>query len=230
MEYDGGTVTILYLQPWTASNGTAWPAEWTMSETGGGVGTRDIQSNQGRLLTSTTAGNVQRGILASAQWNQADGEATVDFTIASGTAAIPELILRGSGNWDTEIDSPVTGFKMIVIQSANVWAVYKRTGGTTTQIGTNQAFTPVVGTPYTMKFKLTGTSGAINVLGKVWNGSEPGYTTLSTVATGPNGPGQCQLANLSQAAAAQDVRFDNLSLDDLVTSIPPSRRPIFRRF
>lgn len=218
-------MTVLYTDAFTSL------ANWTTSEAGGGAGTSDIVSNAFRQLTSTTAGNAQRAILGSGNWNVADGEATIKFTISSGAAAVPQVILRGSGSWDSEIDSPVTGFKLIVNQGSNVWAVYKRTGGTTTQIGSNQSFTPSVGTQYTIGFKITGTSGSITVYGKVFatGGADPGYTTVASSQTGPNGPGQCQLANLTTASVAQDVRWDDLSLDDLVVAgtapgVKPGRR------
>ncbi len=212
-------MTVLYTDPFTALT------NWTTSEATGSGGTRDIVSNQFRMITTVTSGNTQRAILGTSQWNQADGKGTIFFTTQAAVGSmVPQIIMRGSGNWDTEVDSPVTGYKLIHV-GGNL-QLYKRTGGTTTQLGSNVAKTVNTATTYGMTLQCQGTA----IKGRMWTGAEPGTWDIEVTDSAVAGPGQCQLALLGQAAV-REVRWDDLSLDDLVVAgSAPAVRPTRRVF
>lgn len=214
-------MTVLYTDAFTSL------ANWTTSEATGTGGTRDIVSNQFRMLTTATSGNTQRAILGTSQWNAADGKANIFFTTQAATdLMVPQIIMRGSGSWDTEVDSPVTGYKAIWV--GGNFQLYKRTGGTTTQLGSNSAFTLNTATTYGMSLQCVGTA----IKARIYTGTEPDSSTwlIQVTDAAIAGPGQCQLALLGQAAI-RDIRWDDLTLDDLqVVAGTPGVRPGRRVF
>lgn len=219
-------MTIAYSDAFTGSNGAA-AANLVVSNAGTGTGSCVIQGNKLRMTTSGSAGHVIRAILPSAQWQSAEGRATITWTTpASGPGNIvPQIQLRTSGNWDTEIDSPVLGYKCIFLQGSGV-GLFKRTGGTTTQLGSYVSKTITTSTTYGFTLETTGTT----IRCRMWTGSsDPGGSwDISVTDSAVAGPGQFQMALLSQDAAVLSVDWDDLSLDNLLTSATGPRPRLMR--
>lgn len=129
------------------------------------------------------------------------------------------MILRASGNWDTEFDSPVTGYKVVIFLASNQFAFYKRTGGVTTQIGTTQSFTWTASTTFDLAFRVQGTTISF----WAWTGSRPGTATYSQTDSSISTGGQFQLASLSQSAGTKTTIWDTVSLDNLAATTATSQ-------
>lgn len=219
-------MTVLYAQAFTGSNGAAAP-DFVTSEAGTGTGSEVIQGNKWRFSTSGSAGHVCRGILPSAKWQSAEGRATILWTTAASGPGniVPEIALRTSGNWDTEIDSPVTGYKCIFLQGSGI-GLFKRIAGTTTQLGSYAAKTITTSTTYGFTLETTGTT----IRCRMFTGTtDPGGAwDVSVTDSAIPGPGQFQIAMLSQDAAVLTTDWDDLTLDNLATGATGPRPRLMR--
>lgn len=208
-------MTVLYVNTFTKPNGSV-PDDFVLSGVGavGGV----ISNNKWHLSTSN-AGDVIRGILPAAKWNQIDGRATVFWTTQSVSTGnvIPQIQLRTSGDWSSEIDSPTNGYKVIFLNGNGV-GLFKRVGGVTTQLGAFVPKTIAPSTTYGFTLETVGTT----IRTRMWTGLvEPSTWDISVVDASIAGPGQFQAAMLSQDPVALFVDFDDLSLDNLVVPVAP---------
>lgn len=223
-------MTILYANPFTGADG-ANAADFVKSEAGTGTGSEVLQGNKYRFTTSGSAGHVCRAILPAGNWNQADGKATILWTTAATGPGniVPQVALRTSGDWSAEIDSPSTGYKCIFLQGSGL-GLFKRTGGTTTQLGSYVAKTITTSTTYGFTLEVSGSGGSAVQRCRMFTGSsDPGGAWDITQAdTAITGPGQFQMAVLSQDAAVLVVDWDDLTLDNLVTGASGPRPRLMR--
>lgn len=203
-------MAVLYTNSFTGTNGAA-PSDFVLSQSPTG-GTQDIQSNKFRQQTNQ-ASQAIRAILPAGSWNKADGRVTATFTTQNPVGTlVPQIYARTSGDWSAEIDTPTTCYKLIHVTGQ--LRLYKRTGGTTTQVGSSVAFTLSASTTYGMTLQCVGTA----IKGRIWTGTEPSTWQIEVTDSSVAGPGQFQIALLSQAAGTLRVDWDDVSLDDLLTN------------
>jgi hypothetical protein len=221
-------MSVVYTFPFNGTLGN-WGPDWALSASPAG-GVTDLLSDKGRMQTSTTAGQAQRAILNAARWNKTNGKGTAWFTTSNPVGSIvPQIMLRGSGDWSSEIDTPTTGYKLIWVVGLGL-GLFKRTGGVTSQIGGWVAKTLNASTTYGMTLQTVGT-GTVTLYGRLWTGVEPGTWDIDGAVdnTSPiNGPGQFQMALLTQDPAALTVLWDDVSLDDLQTAATGPRPRLVR--
>lgn len=203
-------MTVLYTNAFTGADGSA-PTDFVLSQSPTG-GTQDIQSNRFRQQTNQ-ASQAIRAILPAGSWSKADGRVRATFTTQNPVGAIvPQIYARTSGDWSTEIDTPTTCYKLIWT-SASGLMLFKRTGGTTTQLGSSFAFSLSVATTYYLTLQCVGTA----IKGRIGTTADPGTWQIEVTDSSVAGPGQFQVALLSQAAGTLRVDWDDVSLDDLLT-------------
>lgn len=211
-------MSVVYSYDFTGTTGAAWSVEWATSSQPAGA-TVDISSNQGRMAVPS-ASQAARAILSGSSFSSANAEAVLTLAVPATPAngGTPQIQLRTSGDWLTsggEVDSPTTGYKVVIFLASNQFAFYKQTGtGTSTQVGTTQSFTWTGGTTFNLAFRVEGTTISF----WAWTGSRPGTATYSQTDSSVTGAGQCQLANLSQSAGTKTALLDSLTLDNLVTA------------
>ena len=211
------------------TNGFTSLADFTTDEITGSGGTRDIVSNQYRNVTTVTDGNCQRTILGTGSFNGAEVKATIFFTTQAATNSMsPQFHVRGSNDWaGGDTTSPTTCYKLIWV-AGNI-QMYRRSGGSTVQLGSNVALALATTTTYGMTIQATSNQ----ISGRIWNasGAEPGTWDIGPITdNNVAGPGTVQFCLFGQAAI-RDVRWDNLSIDDLtVAAGTPTVRPGRRVF
>jgi hypothetical protein len=226
-------MTVLYSDLFNKLEGSA-PDNLVLSQANGSGGTMNINGTTGRFRNISSASatfHTLRGILPSIYWNRADGKATMFFTTAAtATDLSPQIMLRTSGAWDAQVDSPTTGYKLVYWQG-NI-EIYRRISGATLLISSSVPFPLSPSTTYGMTLQCVGTA-TDGVKGRIWNaisGEPPGWQVqadASIITT----PGQFMMAfvNTVAVAAIRQVEWDNLTLDDLVSAVPTGPTPRLMR-
>lgn len=214
-------MTVLYVNTFTKADGQV-PDDFVLSGIGSVGG---VCAGQRWHLSTSGAGDVIRGILPAAKWNESNTKATVWwYTPATGPGnIIPQIHIRTSGDWSSEIDSPNSGYKVIFLNGNGV-GLFKRIGGVTTQLGAFVLKTITTNGQYGFTIQAIGT-GSVDVKARMWTGPvEPSTWDIQvTDSTSPiNGPGQSQAAMLSQDATALTVDFDDISLDNTISPVSAS--------
>lgn len=225
-------MTVLYANSFTGADGSA-PADLVLSEAGGTGGTRDVQSNTFRMLTTAATFNNQRAIVPSAKWNQVDGEQLIDFTIPVGQGQA-FLTLRGSGVWHGTDDTAATlGYRILINMAGDEVYFFKDNAGIYTQLGaTVTGVTFLDSTTYRCRYRVVGTASTVLSF-QAWptSGSDPGgWLAQRTDSSSPiTSAGQAMFCFRTVAAAARQLNWDNLSLDDLVVTATSGPRPRLMR-
>lgn len=175
-----GTAALLFDQ-FTLSDGTAWStANWVTAQTptaGTGYGAT-VLSNQGKITTSNVGGfspTARIGRRANIT-NPADANVSFSFKFDS-TDALPAIFIRANAAIDTTTGYAITFTK-------GTWGLSKWVTGSSTAVGTSQTYGFSVGSLYSARFRVVGTT----IQARVWNAtdSEPSTwgvnTTDSTIS------------------------------------------------
>lgn len=162
------------LSTFTGSDGSAWSPEWVLG-TSTGASTAVLNSNRGRMTLSQAGSYTDRmtqRLVAAGQW--AD-------VIMRGTVEFPNLTSENFGQaWvraGTNIQAD--GYFVSLSPFYGDVGLYKRVGGTQTQLGSSVAFGWAANTPTSWLIEAVGTT----IRCKVWTGSEPGGYTISQTDT-----------------------------------------------
>lgn len=190
----------LATETWTATNGAAWPAQWTTSISAGGSGTIDVQSNQGRMQVTT-------------------GSFTDAFAVLAGTAADLDLTIKaqvtatgGGGSIVVQVafrrQSESDKYALNEDETGTLSFVRYVGGVATTLASTTNPITFT--TAHWMRIRAVGSS----LQAKVWlvGNSEPvGWTLSTTDTTFTSGAVRLQFEGGS-AALTKSAVWDDLTL------------------
>ena len=217
----------LFTEDFTGTDTDPWNT--TNWETATGAGTRTINSNKGRIVT--TGGTDYDGVtsqLKSGLGVVGDFDATIDvgWTSLAGTAAAQFI-------WNFRHNFFGEGFRIHVRQSGGVWYwdLYSETGYASTSRA-NGTTTPPANSGDTWRFRVQCIGSAVK--GKWWD-----------LAGGEPGSWQAEITE-SNAASETGMRFDigqhenttsmTFDVDNLVVSAPaaaairrPAAAPVWRR-
>lgn len=206
-------MTVLYTNTFTKADGQV-PDDYVLSGVGGAV-----CFNQKWHLSTNNAGDTVKGVLPAAKWFEADGKCTAWWTTntpATGNV-VPQVMMRTSGDWSTELDTPTTGYKLLFVNGLGI-GIFERHGGVTTMLNGGVWIPKTIAPAQTYGFTLQVQGNQI--AGRMWQGVEPGGWDIGPLTNGAvTGPGQHQVALLSQDPGLQIVDFDDISLDNLIVPV-----------
>jgi hypothetical protein len=214
-------VAVVATETWTGSNGAAWPGQWTTQL--GTAAVADIQTNEGRLLTSTAAYSAGANALLSGMTAIADSEAYAEILFQNPlTEQYGKVAVRVSGlPAAATTDYPPNGyFAEIYPNASGSWNVQRVVGSTKTSLAT-AAYTTTAGTAVAVRLRVVGSVVSF----RIWNvgSSEPGtWTYTGTDGTPYSTAGKVFMsAQNGGSTGAKAVIFDNLSVDDTTTFLAP---------
>ncbi|MDH4352455.1 MAG: lamin tail domain-containing protein [Actinomycetota bacterium] len=196
----------------TGPNGGAWAAEWAVSARRGGTAT--IQSNAGRLLTTTTGGSYARahldGVAAAAdqdllfsfQWNSANPRAYFN------------VYVRGSGGWRNKF-RPRNGYGLQFTSDSTAVQLRKMVNGNNTILRSTSGVQQLGSGKQWVRLQAVGST----VRYRVWSDGqpEPSSWTVSLTDSSVSAPGQ---VFVSLATSSTSIETKTLAVDDLVLSSP----------
>jgi large repetitive protein len=204
----GSSATTAASETWTGSDGTAWPAQWSLNSASNGSAT--LVANRGRLTTTQGAyAGKQAMILADVV--PADFEAVVDLTpqVSGDTERWSQLMFRTDGVGY----EPRNGFA-VDIRSTGAVSVLRYDNYTRTSLGLSSA---ISGTTLRIRVRAQGS----NIKVRVWStaAAEPStwlfdltdanHTTRTRMMIGLFG---------GNTVATRVADWDNLTVSTIATS------------
>ena len=167
-------MTILGSSVFTGTNGAAWGSEWTVGQSTG-ASAATIDSNRGKIQLS------QAGSYTDRRTELLNGVSSTANIILEGTVEFPNLTSENFAQAWVRCGSDVAtnGYFFSLSPFYGDVGLFKRVGGTQTDLGSGVAFSWAANTVTNWKIEATGTT----IRGKVWTGAEPGTWTISRTDT-----------------------------------------------
>jgi len=204
----------VFSDTWSLANGAAWASSlWTVSTAGSGV--VDVQGSEGHIRVS----NASHGRAIASMAGVTDGEILLSFRFTETTNAARLIFwLRGSGTWSSPNDIyPASGYGLVLANNSANGFFQRRSGGTTTDIGSPTSIAAVTTTKQWLRLRVEDSS----LSARVWTDgqTEPSTWELTVSDSVVTAAGVLQLGFRRQQGTTQrDVYLDNLVVTDLAAS------------
>lgn len=204
--------TTCFEDLFTGTNGTDLTAHtpdtgtsWSVGETSSGTDTIEIQTNQARAATGTANHRVAYLAACNPALAGADYDVEAKLTVSSGTGAgVADDPFYVIGRWSTNNNY----YAAAVYQgTTNLLKLYKKVGGTVTQLGSSVAYTMVAND--VVKLVMVGTSIKVQINGV----DQISVTDSDLTGTGTPGIGFGN-AFVSGDDIATSWRIDNFKVVD----------------
>ena len=202
---------LIFEELFPGSDGSAWPAHWTLDGSAGATST--IQSNTGRMTTGALGSynDYRRAVLAD------QGESDFDFTADLIVGAQQEKYAAFS--WRTDrlwLGNPIWPGNGYVVEieiddnTSGYWAIHNVDGGTPTQLGGSDPYTVTAGDTLHLNVRCSGTS----VEFRLWANADPkpGSPTFSLTDNVHNARTGHQIALNGGANTGVSVSWDNIRI------------------
>jgi len=206
-------VTTLWTEDWTGSNGSSWAGRWSSSGTTPNA--PDIQSNQGRMRTGTTAFGTYSRSVASGETAKADHGVLVKLSFDN--PKISEFFVVGVRSSTTFNGTfPNDGYIVELEINNNQFTLRRTVSGTATTLQTvSKTFS--AGTAVWVRLQAIGTA----VKAKIWNdgSSEPGSWDAEQTDSNVTAAGYVVLSALPGTTTAATGLWDSLTAYDTNASV-----------
>ncbi len=211
----------LLTEPFTGTDGSAWPSRWTTSATAGSV---TLSGGTGRLTTNNTSGAQARAILSSLS-ARTDSDVTLSYRWSTtGSGSYFNVFTRGSGGWANAY-RPRFGYGLEFSSGSTSVTVKKVSAGVVTTVATLTGAQATSTATQRLRIRLAGSTIQV----KTWldGQAEPTAWRTTITDTTVTTPGQLHLA-VARGNAATVAR--SVHVDDVVVSsttgtadlLPPS--------
>lgn len=161
-------------ETFTGTDGASWSPLWVVGQSTG-ASSADLNSNRGRMTLS------QAGSYTDRRTQRLSAAGTWGDVVLSGTVEFPTLASENFGQvWvRAGTDIATDGYFLSLSPFYGDVGLFKRVGGTQTQLGSSVAFGWAANTVTSWKVEAVGTT----IRAKVWTGSEPGPWTITQTDT-----------------------------------------------
>lgn len=211
---------VIFSDDWTGTNGDPWDSgKWTTSFTPNTITpVFDIQANEGRMFVNTTLGDVRLQALAVGV-SVTDAELLFKVRDADslGSPGV-YLWLRHDGVWMATANGyrPQNGYGVWIQSDFSNYQMLKSVGGVETVLGSGTDVWPQLGTVW-VRFRILGT--ALKV--RTWEDgqAEPGTWDIEVTDGDLTAAGSMGLVLRRHGGDPQDVRFDDLTVEDLAVPV-----------
>lgn len=203
-------MAVLATDTWTGTTGASWAAQWSTPSTSG---TAVISNNMGLLTPSGTGYKNTRSFLTGLA-ARADTEVYVEMTWGSPSVeTYADVSVRAQQNSEYY---PSSYFVRLNPVDTNWYLLLGY--GTGEYGGVTVPFTYTAGATYGVRLQVIGTT--INA--RVWNlaGAEPSTWGATKTGITDFATGLVALGNQSGNTTNPGVTFDNMSVNDTVTTTP----------
>lgn len=198
--------TILATETWTGTDGSAWPAQWTIVSAGTAT-SATIQSNQGQLNSGTAVyGSEYADLTQMTTSANQDLFITITAMPASSSATI-SLCIDADGQYGYSLSLYTYG------GATGGFYIQRTSAGTGTSLVDFQSI-PLEAGSYYVRFQVI--NGVVKFKYWLTSASEPTGWTATATDVSPLPPGKMSLSAqyISGGTSNSSVNFDNLTLTD----------------
>jgi lysophospholipase L1-like esterase len=198
--------TVLATETWSATNGSSWPSQWTVTTANGG--TIDVQNGMGRVITPTANYSPPGNTYLTGMPAATDTEILMDFMVPN--VSIEQYALIGARiqtpTWNA-IGDPTTGYIFNVYPSTGNIEVLYSGPFTSLQVA---SYPLTSGVTYTVRWQLIGSRTRVRIWPKA--NTEPSTWNIDVGGASDLTAGKVAVFSESGGAGAAQIYYDNLTV------------------